>query len=103
MAEEQDPVETPIPAEEVVDEEVWIIVSESTVLEMLRAATKRDADPDLLYAEFWANAAVEQVVQTCDCCSECECCVCEEEDDDCECECVCEVEAEDQEGEGADG
>lgn len=99
MADEMpEPVEAP--AEEAVDDEVFIVVSEQIVLEMLREAAKPGSDPDLLYAEFWANASVEQVIEMCDC--ECVCCTCEEDDDDCECECTCEYD-DGEEDEGEDG
>lgn len=98
MADEQpEPVEAP--AEESVAEDVYIVVSEQIVLDMLREAVKPGSDPDLLYAEFWANASVEQVIQMCDCEDECLCCVCDEDDDDCECECTCEVEEEEEDEE----
>lgn len=98
--EQQEPVEVPELAEEILDEEVYIVVAEKLILDLLREAALPGSDPDMLYAEFWANSQIQQVIEMCDDCA-CECCDCDEDDDDCECECVCVV-AEDEE-EDADG
>ena len=95
MAEESEPTipaasDDPIieVAEEYIEEDAFIIVSEKSLLEMLRQITSGQ-DADLIYAEFWANNAVEQIFP------ECTCCICDEADEDCECECTCELTEED--------
>lgn len=88
MADEQQP-ETPSIPEEIIEDNVFIVIQEQVLLDMIRQIST-GADADFVYAEFWANNQVQQVIPHCDC-DGCGCCDCDEEPDECECECSCEV------------
>lgn len=73
-------------------EEVYVVCQEQVILDLLRRVDS-GADPDLAYAEAWANNSFLKVLDI-----SCECtCDCEEEE--CEHECSCGTSEIEEDGE----